>query len=93
MSGPAWCRKACQCVDSSSAFPACRRNKLKTASKLTSEYADVQVLPPILQTKTPGAVGPRRPQANGGGGAAGMITNGSSGGVKMIEGAGAGVSG
>jgi hypothetical protein len=66
-------------------------NKIKTASKLATEYADVQVLPPILQSKQAGGVGPKRPQAAGAAGpsrgAAGAITNGVQG-MKLIEGPG-----
>jgi pleiotropic regulator 1 len=43
------------------------RNKLKMASKLAMEYADVQTLPPILQTQQAGPAGPKRAGPAGGG--------------------------
>lgn len=36
------------------------RNKIKTASKLSREYRDVQVLPPVLAAKHGATVGPKR---------------------------------
>ncbi|WWD20286.1 pre-mRNA-splicing factor PRP46 [Kwoniella shandongensis] len=38
-----------------------RANKLKLASKLATEYKDVQTLPPILQAQQTGPAGPKRP--------------------------------
>ncbi|KAK8849658.1 pre-mRNA-splicing factor PRP46 [Kwoniella newhampshirensis] len=38
-----------------------RANKLKLASKLATEYKDVQTLPPILQAQQAGPAGPKRP--------------------------------
>lgn len=53
------------------------RHKIKLASKLASEYKDVQTLPPILAGQQAGPAGPKRP-------AAGPATGGP--GVKLIGG-------
>ncbi|KAK4688549.1 pleiotropic regulator 1, partial [Tremellales sp. Uapishka_1] len=53
-----------------------RANKLKLSSKLAVEYADVQTLPPVLQSQTAGPAGPKRPSVVGSAGA----------GVKLIGG-------
>ncbi|KAH8090369.1 WD40-repeat-containing domain protein [Filobasidium floriforme] len=37
-----------------------RANKIKTASKLSREYRDVQILPPVLAAKHGATVGPKR---------------------------------
>lgn len=59
--------------------------KVKIASKLATEYHDVQTLPPVLAAKQP--AGPQKPQQGARAGGPGLITNGVSG-VKLIGGPG-----
>lgn len=63
------------------------RHKIKIASKLATEYHDVQTLPPVLAAKQP--AGPQRPgqTTRAAGGGPGLITNGVSG-MKLIGGPG-----
>ncbi|KAJ9120503.1 pre-mRNA-splicing factor prp46 [Naganishia onofrii] len=62
-----------------------RAHKIKIASKIATEYHDVQTLPPVLAAKQP--AGPKRPQPTKGAITNGQrtITNGA-GGMKLIGG-------
>lgn len=74
-----WRKRGWRSAAKSFTVDAATSNKIKLATKLATEYKDVQTLPPVLQAQQTGPAGPKRPGPSEALGGAGL-------GVKLIGG-------